>query len=135
MKRFKQTLSLALAGVMVTAAPVTAFAASPEFARSAEEWAKLREYDELEGLIQEYNATVQTNNLDLAEFKRKYGDTKDDVSSKYRDMADEIYSSITYPDSDEATYGMMVGSVVMAEVQAKNMESQMITCRTVRSST
>ena len=128
MKRFKQTLSLALAGVMVTAAPVTAFAASPEFARSAEEWAKLRdntiEYDELEGLIQEYNATVQTNNLDLAEFKRKYGDTKDDVSSKYRDMADEIYSSITYPDSDEATYGMMVGSVVMAEVQAKNMESQ-----------
>ena len=57
MKRFKQTLSLALAGVMVTAAPVTAFAASPEFARSAEEWAKLRdntiEYDELEGLIQE----------------------------------------------------------------------------------
>lgn len=112
----------------MTAAPVTAFAASPEFSRSAEEWAKLRdntiEYDELEGLIQEYNATVQTNNLDLAEFKRKYGDTKDDVSSKYRDMADEIYSSITYPDSDEMTYGMMVGSVVMAEVQAKNMEQQ-----------
>ena len=39
-------------------------------------------------------------------------------------MADEIYSSITYPDSDEMTYGMMVGSVVMAEVQAKNMEQQ-----------
>ena len=128
MKRLKQALSLGMAGVMMTAAPVTAFAASPEFSRSAEEWAKLRdntiEYDELEGLIQEYNATVQTNNLDLAEFKRKYGDTKDDVSSKYRDMADEIYSSITYPDSDEMTYGMMVGSVVMAEVQAKNMEQQ-----------
>ena len=124
MKRLKQALSLGMAGVMMTAAPVTAFAASPEFSRSAEEWAKLRdntiEYDELEGLIQEYNATVQTNNLDLAEFKRKYGDTKDDVSSKYRDMADEIYSSITYPDSDEMTYGMMVGSVV----QAKNMEQQ-----------
>ena len=58
----------------MTAAPVTAFAASPEFSRSAEEWAKLCdntiEYDELECLIQEYNATVQTNNLDLAEFKR-----------------------------------------------------------------
>ena len=79
MKRLKQALSLGMAGVMMTAAPVTAFAASPEFSRSAEEWAKLRdntiEYDELEGLIQEYNATVQTNNLDLAEFKRKYGDT------------------------------------------------------------
>lgn len=128
MKRLKQALSLGMAGVMMTAAPITAFAASPEFSRSAEEWAKLRdntiEYDELEGLIQEYNATVQTNNLDLAEFKRKYGDTKDDVSSKYRDMADEIYSSINYPESDDVSYGMMVGSVVMAEVQAKNMEQQ-----------
>lgn len=128
MKRLKQALSLGMAGVMMTAVPVTAFAASPEFSRSAEEWAKLRdntiEYDELEGLIQEYNATVQTNNLDLAEFKRKYGDTKDDVSSKYRDMADEIYSSINYPESDDVSYGMMVGSVVMAEVQAKNMEQQ-----------
>ena len=128
MKRLKQALSLGLAGVMMTAAPVAAFAASPEFSRSAEEWAKLRdntiEYDELEGLIQEYNATVQTNNLDLAEFKRKYGDTKDDVSSKYRDMADEIYSSINYPESDETTYGMLIGSVAMAEIQAKNMEQQ-----------
>ena len=70
MKRLKRALSLGMAGVMMTAAPITAFAASPEFSRSAEEWAKLRdntiEYDELEGLIQEYNATVQTNNLDLA---------------------------------------------------------------------
>ena len=36
-------------------APVTALAASPEFARTTEEWAKLRdnvlEYDELEDLI------------------------------------------------------------------------------------
>ena len=57
MKRLKQALSLGMAGVMMTAAPVTAFAASPEFSRSAVEWAKLRdntiEYDELEGLIQE----------------------------------------------------------------------------------
>ena len=35
MKRLKQALSLGMAGVMMTAAPVTAFAASPEF--SAEE--------------------------------------------------------------------------------------------------
>ena len=41
MKRLKQALSLGLAGVMMTAAPVTALAASPEFSRSAEEWAKL----------------------------------------------------------------------------------------------
>ena len=44
-------------------APVTALAASPEFARTTEAWAKLRdnvlEYDELEDLIYEYNPTVQ----------------------------------------------------------------------------
>ena len=45
--------------------PVTALAASPEFARTTEAWAKLRdnvlEYDELEDLIHEYNPTVQNN--------------------------------------------------------------------------
>jgi len=119
---------MGLAGLMAVAAPVTALAASPDFARSAEEWAKLRdnvmEYDELEGLIQEYNVTVQTNQLDLNEFKKKYGDTKDDVSQKYRDMAEEIYASVDYPDSDDPMYGYMVSSVLMAEIQAKNLEKQ-----------
>lgn len=128
MKVLRRALPLGLAGVMLAAAPGMAFASSPEFARTAEEWAKLRdnviEYDELEDLIQEYNTTVQTNQLDLNEFRKKYGDTKDDVSQKYRDMADEIYSSIEYPDSDDPTYGYMVASVLAAEVQAKNMEKQ-----------
>ncbi|MFR5732039.1 MAG: hypothetical protein ACLUD2_08830 [Clostridium sp.] len=69
MKRLKQALSLGMAGVMMTAAPVTAFAASPEFSRSAEEWARLQdnkiEYDEIADLIHEYNATVQKNAIGL----------------------------------------------------------------------
>ncbi|MDO5408311.1 MAG: TolC family protein [Eubacteriales bacterium] len=124
----KRTWCLGLAGLMVVAAPATALAGSPEFARSAEEWAKLRdnvmEYGELEGLVQEYNITVQTNQLDLNDFRQKYGDTKDDVSQKYRDMAAEIYSSVDYPDSDDPMYGYMVSSVLMAEIQAKNLEKQ-----------
>lgn len=119
---------IGLAGLLAAAAPVTALAASPEFARSAEEWARLQdnimEYDELEDLIQEYNITVQTNQLDLNEFKKEYGDTKDDVSQKYRDMAAEIYASVDYPDSDDPMYGYMVSSVLMAEIQAKNLEKQ-----------
>lgn len=107
---------------------MTALAASPEFARTSEEWAKLRdnkmEYDELEGLIAEYNTTVQTNQLDLNQFRRDYGDTKDDVSDKYRDMANEIYANISYPDSDDPTYGYVVASMLSAEIQAKNMEKQ-----------
>lgn len=128
MKALKRALPLGLAGIMLAAAPGMALASSPEFARTAEEWAKLRdnaiEYDELEDLIQEYNTTVQTNQLDLNEFRKKYGNTKDDVSQKYRDMADEIYSSIEYPDSDDPSYGYMVASVLSAEIQAKNMEKQ-----------
>ena len=82
------------------------------------------EYDELEDLIAEYNTTVQTNQLDLNEFRRDYGDTKDDVSDKYRDMANEIYANISYPDSDDPTYDYVVASMLSAEIQAKNMEKQ-----------
>lgn len=121
---FAPCLALALAG----AAPLGVYGGSPEFARSAEEWARLQddvlEYDEIEDLVAEYNATVQTNQLDLNEFKKKYGDTKEDVSAKYRDMADEIYASVDYPDADDPTYGYIVASVVMAEVQAKNLLQQ-----------
>ena len=128
MKNWKRALSLSITGVMLAAAPMTALAASPEFARTSEEWAKLRdnkmEYDELEGLIAEYNTTVQTNQLDLNQFRRDYGDTKDDVSDKYRDMANEIYANISYPDSDDPTYGDVVASMLSAEIQAKNMEKQ-----------
>lgn len=46
-------------------APLMSFAASPEFARTSEEWARLRdnvlEYDELADLIHEYNVTTQKN--------------------------------------------------------------------------
>ncbi|MDO4268017.1 MAG: TolC family protein [Eubacteriales bacterium] len=128
MKIWKPALSLGLAGALTAAYAFGAYAASPEFARTPEEWARLRdnvmEYDELEDLIAEYNVTVQTNQLDYNEFKREYGTTKDDVSQKYRDMADEIYASLEYPDTDDPTYGMMVASVLNAELQAKNMEKQ-----------
>ena len=128
MKKTKQAAAFGMAFLMAGASPFGAFAASPEFARTAEEWERLRdnvlEYGEIEDLIAEYNATVQTNQMSLNEFKREYGDTKDDVSQKYRDMADEIYSSLSYPDSDDPTYGMTVASVLMAEIQADNLVKQ-----------
>lgn len=127
MKTKTCTILLAAAGLLA-AAPAAVYGASPEFARTAEEWARLQdnvlEYEEIEDLITEYNATVQTNQLDLNEFKAKYGNTKDDVSAKYRDMADEIYANISYPDADDPTYGYVVASVLTAEVQAKNLEQQ-----------
>jgi len=128
MKPFRHIFSMTLAGVLAVTMPVTAFAGSPEFARTAEEWARLRdnviEYDELEDLIQEYNVTVQTNQLDLNEFKQKYGNTRTDVSDKYRDMANEIYSSVDYPETDDPMYGFTAPGVLSAEIQAKNLEKQ-----------
>ena len=79
MKKWKQISACCLAAVLAAAAPTgTAWAGSPEFARSAEEWAKLRdnvmEYDELAGLIHEYNVTVQNNQRDYNEKKNKTSD-------------------------------------------------------------
>jgi len=128
MKVLKSALPLGIAGLMTAITPFMTLAASPEFARTAEEWEKLRdniiEYDELEDLIAEYNTTVQTNQMDLNEFRREYGSTKEDVSQRYRDMAAEIQSNIQYPDSDDVMYGTMVNSALMAEIQVKNMEKQ-----------
>lgn len=58
-------LSLCVGTALSLQAPLMGFAASPEFARSAEEWERLRdnvlEYEELEDLIHEYNVTTQKN--------------------------------------------------------------------------
>ena len=92
MKIGRCLIACGVALVTAGTVPLEVYASSPEFARSEKEWARLQddvlEYDEIEALIAEYNATVQTNQLDLNEFKKKYGNTKDDISAKYRDMAE-----------------------------------------------
>ncbi|MGL5437354.1 MAG: TolC family protein [Lachnospiraceae bacterium] len=128
MKAMKRTLSLGLASLLVAAVPFQAAASSPEFARTDEEWARLQddliEYDELAGLIQEYNATVQKNQIDFNEFRKEYGDSNEKVANRYRELADEIESSIDYPDASDASYltGMM--SIVNKESQVDTMREQ-----------
>ena len=121
MKRLKQALSLGLAGVMMTAAPVAAFAASPEFSRSAEEWARLQdnkiEYDEIADLIHEYNATVQKNAIDLSKFRKDYGDSNDKWADRYRELADDLQASLSYPDVDDALYAQTMSTIVTSEMQ------------------
>lgn len=74
-----------------------AFADSPEFARSAEEWEMLRdnrlEWGEIDALVNEYNATVLTNKHNFSKDERKLMDAQDvqgylnDQASDYEDMA------------------------------------------------
>ena len=121
MKKWKQISACCLAAVLAAAAPTgTAWAGSPEFARSAEEWAKLRdnvmEYDELAELIHEYNVTVQNNQRDYNEKKNK---TSDEIAQDYRDAADAVRSSMSGDDSPQA---IMQDS--MAEAQALSLEQQ-----------
>lgn len=121
MKKWKQISACCLAAVLAASAPAgTVWAGSPEFARSAEEWAKLRdnvmEYDELAGLIHEYNVTVQNNQRDYNDKKNK---TSDEIEQDYRDAADAIRSSMSGEDD--------VGSILqdsMAEAQAISLEQQ-----------
>ncbi len=87
---------LALSGIPV-------FAASPEFARSAEEWEMLRdnrlEWGEIDALVNEYNATVLTNRHNFSKDERKLMDAQDiqgylnDQASDYEDMAADAEST------------------------------------------
>ena len=44
---------------------------------------------------------------------------RDDVAQDYYDKANEIYSNISYPDSDDANYGSGVAAALRNEQQAK----------------
>ena len=124
MKKLKQALSLGLAGVMLTAAPFTALAASPEFARSQEQWAKLQdnkiEYGEIADLIHEYNATVQKNAIDLSKFRKDYGESNDEWANRYRELADDLEASLSYPDVEDSSYASTMTAIVTSEMQIDN---------------
>ncbi|WP_349673587.1 TolC family protein [Lacrimispora sp.] len=100
MRKWKQIGAFTLAAVMTFSGPAsTVWAGSPEFSRTAEEWAKLRdntmEYDELKDLIHEYNVKVQKNQLDINDKKKDDRVTSDEYARYYRDAADTARSSIS----------------------------------------
>lgn len=82
--------------------------AAPVFSRTQEEWDKLRdntlEYAEIPGLIEEYNATVKKNQIELNDFKKKYGRTNASASDRYNKTADEILANLVEPDVDSPSY-------------------------------
>lgn len=97
----------------------TALAASPEFARTEEEWARLRdnvlEYEEIEDLIAEYNVTVQNN----------YEDWKRTDSGKLaKDYVEDARKAIDNLRADAANTDSEVERAAF-EYQARLAESQM----------
>ena len=125
-KRAKRLAGAVLAAGTITAMPFQAFAQrSPEFAYSAETWATLRdnklEFDEISDLVHEYNPTVVQNEISYKDYLTK---NRDDVAQDYYDKANEIYSNISYPDSDDANYGSGVAAALRNEQQAKSLMEQ-----------
>ena len=125
-KRAKRLAGAVLAAGTITAMPFQAFAQrSPEFAYSAEKWATLRdnklEFDEISDLVHEYNPTVVQNEISYKDYLTK---NRDDVAQDYYDKANEIYSNISYPDSDDANYGSGAAAALRNEQQAKSLMEQ-----------
>lgn len=126
MKQKSAKRKAAAAGIlisMILRTPTAALAASPEFARTSEEWSTLQdnvlEYGEIADLIHEYNVTVQNNAYEYNEFVKDYGRTKEDTAAAYRDLASELLSSRSGDDSASAMISDM-----QLELQAKNLREQ-----------
>lgn len=121
-KWVKGLMLLGTAGIVGASVPTAALASSPEFARSAGEWERLKdnvlEYEEIGDLIHEYNATVQNNQYEYNKFIQDYGRTKEDVSDAYRELADELEAEMTGED------GMGMVSDFQLEQQAKRLREQ-----------
>lgn len=121
-KRIAGLGAAGITGIMAGISPISSLASSPEFAKSAQEWERLRdnvlEYEEIGDLIHEYNVTVQNNQYEYNTFIKDYGRTKEDVSSAYRDLADKLEENRTGED------GMGMVSDFQLEQQAKQLREQ-----------
>lgn len=98
MRKWKQVSAWALTAALAVSGPGLTVWAGPSFARTEEEWARLKdnvmEYEELAGLIHEYNATVKKNQLDINDKKKDDLITRDQYAQNYRDAASNYRSSI-----------------------------------------
>lgn len=121
----RKQIALWVLAASLAAVPMEAFAGSPEFARTQEEWARLRddrlEYDEIADLIHEYNNTVIQNQI---AYRDELDKDNDDIAQEYYDRADEIYSNIEYPDSDDSSYGSRMAAALSNELQAEQLMEQ-----------
>ena len=120
-KNAPRLCSLCAEGILaLTALPAPVFASSPEFARTEEEWNRLRdnrmEYGEIEGLVQEYNVTVQNNQYNYRKFREDYGDTNEEVAGAYYDLAMDYLNMM----SGEDDAGSMMSDLSL-QMQADNM--------------
>lgn len=118
MKWWNQAAACVL--VLSVSLQLPVYGQSPEFARTPEEWERLRdnvlEYDELAGLIREYNVTVRNNQ---ATYNDERGKSRQDLSEDYWDAASDLYDLASGLDYETAA-----SQIWNLQIQAKSMEKQ-----------
>ena len=123
----KKMMSVIMIASICILAGTAAFAGTPEFGRTQDEWSRIRdntlEYDEIDALIKEYNPTVISNAVDLREFKRTYGTTNDEVSQKYRELAEQLNEDVDL-DPDDPMYAMNAMAAASNHSTARQLEQQ-----------
>ena len=125
-KSKKRLISLGIAAAVAAVPSIQAFA-GPEFAHTAEEWARLRdnvmEYGELADLIHEYNTTVYKNQVAYDNARdTDFNDAKDALQEQASDLfsqADALYPEDSYSMAPGGIYANMVYGSAMMEYYAK----------------
>lgn len=120
MRRNNWMAPVALAMAVSAGMPVGAMAMTPEFGRSAEEWARLRdnvlEYGEIEDLVYEYNVTVINNSL---AYNRENARDRLEVANAYLDQADQALTAYEYTSNPQ-----LLVAARQAEQAAENNVSE-----------
>lgn len=112
---------------MTAAFPMRALAGSPEFAYTQEKWAALRdnvlEYEELNDLIHEYNATVLNNRAEYDDYRGKSSDRfKNDYADTVQDLYDASDKMLENVDEDQPGYASALAGSISTRIQAQRMQ-------------
>lgn len=94
MRHYKKLVSLLTAAALAAIAPMQVLAENPEFAHDEATWARLRddvmEYDELQMLVEEYNASYMNNQVAYKD--NKSTDDAENIRQDILDSVDDMYS-------------------------------------------
>ena len=112
---------------MTATFPMSALAGSPEFAYTQEKWAALRdnvlEYEELNDLIHEYNATVLNNRAEYDDYRGKSSDRfKNDYADTVQDLYDASDKMLENVDEDQPGYASALAGSISTRIQAQRMQ-------------
>ena len=124
MKRKKREgMALLLLTALCISAEGMSAMASPEFARSQEEWASLSdnrlEWEEIPGLVNEYNATVLNNRK---AYQKDSGQNAEEIRDALLEAADDMESLAIDAEAEEG--GAMIGANYRSQAASLRQQAE-----------